>query len=556
MDFLRVLRLFGFNFLMVSAIGASLTKETVPVVYSGILHNNKTHQDIRMRMVFLHQPKLGQTVPVTTVLGMLYFGDEGTHEYVSLYYDTLFVHQANREIMMFRDDDARSRRLPTITMKFSSDEKMATGEMVSQTEGMVGDFTLKNGWEFGEGNYISEAGGIYDASHCIRTDGSSLRFEEIELIPSRLLQEKIVPEGIFGQTNYIGNGLCRRLGHVNCVNFSSGSYNFIQGRLDLHQGSYDWVCHRTEPESISCSSPIMKTCGLKRKQKTLGGTFKPIKPLEVGTFQWQNPIKTHGPKNCNRWEGDFRGGIIHRLGNRKQKVEIRLNAFAVGSREEFQKCVLTGSAKLYFEGAHGAAPSHINFPIVNTEINAGNESMVLHTDPYSDLAIHISIDSEGNMNGSWYSRLFGYVGELTAKKDPLLPEPISPEESVYSFEGLFTQTEKPQFQILLRAIEAGFDKSSYDPLVQLKIQGTLFYGGGLPKSEGVIPWDTFSLASYDYFTDFFAMRGNALYSGFVAKEGLYLRASNNRYLTIVKHELNQLFFYQREKNDESNLIGE
>ena len=84
-----------------------------------------------------------------------------------------------------------------------------------------------------------------------------MHFEQLELIPSRVHQEKIVPEGMFGKTNFIGNGLCRRLGHVNCVNFSSGSYNFVKGRVDLHHGSWDWVCQRSGANELDCTSLVM-----------------------------------------------------------------------------------------------------------------------------------------------------------------------------------------------------------------------------------------------------------------------------------------------------------
>ena len=210
-----------------------------------------------MRLFFLQQPKIGQAAPVTAVFSMLYFGSEGIHEYVSLYYDPIIVQQANREILLFRDDDTRSRRLPTIRLKLNDDNSEMVGTMVSTSESVVGNVSLRSGWDFGVGNYISEVGGIYDASNCERLDGAAMHFEQLELIPSRVHQEKIVPEGMFGKTNFIGNGLCRRLGHVNCVNFSSGSYNFVKGRVDLHHGSWDWVCQRSGANELDCTSLVM-----------------------------------------------------------------------------------------------------------------------------------------------------------------------------------------------------------------------------------------------------------------------------------------------------------
>ena len=168
-----------------------------------------------MRLFFLQQPKIGQAAPVTAVFRLLYFGSEGTHEYVSLYYDPIIVHQANREILLVRDDEARSRRLPTVRLKLNDDNSEMVGTIVSTSESVVRNVSLRSGGDFGAGNYISEVGGIYDASNCERLDGAAMYFEQLELIPSRVHQEKIVPEGIFGETNFIRNGLCRALDHVN-----------------------------------------------------------------------------------------------------------------------------------------------------------------------------------------------------------------------------------------------------------------------------------------------------------------------------------------------------
>ena len=90
----------------------------------------------------MQQPKIGQAAPVTAVFGMLYFGSEGTHESVSPYYDPIIVQQANREILLFRDDDAQSRRLPTIRLKLNDDNSEIDGTMVRKSESVVGNVSL------------------------------------------------------------------------------------------------------------------------------------------------------------------------------------------------------------------------------------------------------------------------------------------------------------------------------------------------------------------------------------------------------------------------------
>lgn len=516
-----------------------------PVVYSGTVHNNKSNQDIRMRLFFLQQPKLGQAAPSTSVFGMLYFGAEGTHEYVSLYYDPINVNQANREIMLFRDDDARSRRLPTISLKFNEDLSELKGVMVSQTESVVGPIALKNGWDFGAGSYIDEIGGIYDASDCKRTDGASMKFEEIEILPSRLHQEKLAPEGMFGETNYVGNGLCNRLGHVNCLSFSSGSYNFIQGRVDLHQGTIDWVCKRLASDDMECRNSIMKTCRIKRTHRLQAPTFQPVSNPSFEKFSWQNSVAATGTQDCSRWEGDFRGIMTHRLAGRQQYVDVRLNSFHSGTADGVNKCIITGSAKLYF-AVKGSKYSALTFPIINIEMNAANDAMVFHSDAYSDLALQLSIGADNTMTGVWYSRLFGLVGNFNARKDEQLFESIDASRTIYSFEGIYTNAESKIFQLDLRAIEAGFDKSSHDPFVQLKVQGNMLYGGGYPISNSVATWDAFVNSSYDYFTNFYVMRGNATYSGYIDQVGIHARASSNKYLTIVNHTLDKVTEFRRD----------
>lgn len=530
--------------LWVSSIPSRIFGAPSPTVYSGSVHIDRLSRDVRFRLFFLQQPRLGQVTPVTAVFGMLYFGDDGTHEYVSLYYDQAIVNQPQKEVMLFRDDDARSRRIPTMRLKFNEDDTVITGTMVSQTESVVGNLILKNGWDFGPGEYLDEIGGIYDASQCERKDGAALKFEEVEILPSRLHQEKLVPEGMFGETNFVGNGLCKRLGHVSCVSFTSGSYNFIRGRLDLHHGVSDWLCQRDDTDEISCESPVINKCTLTRQRKILAPTLTAKTNVLSERFVWKLPVPTTRSQDCLKWEGDFRGLLTHRLAARKQHVEVRLNSFPSGVADGVTKCVITGSAKLYFANRTGRQ-SVLNFPIINVEMNAHNESMILHSDAYTDLALHLDINDDGLMTGGWYSRLFGYVGDFQAERDSKLWPEINTASAVFSYEGLYTQREKPIYQFDLRAIESGFDKSSHDPFVQLKIQGSLFYGGGLPESNEAISWDTFTTSSYDYFTNFFVMKGGATYSGYIDEVGMHLRGSSNRYLSIVGHALDKVIDYDR-----------
>jgi hypothetical protein len=79
----------------------------------------------------------------------------------------------------------------------------------------------------------------------------------------------------------------------------------------------------------------------------------------------------------------------------------------------------------------------------------------------------------------------------------------------------------------------------------LKIQGNLFYGGGLPDIGGVTAWDSFILSSDDYFTGLFVMLGNATYSGYMHQGGMHVRASSNKYLSVVSHKLEKILEYRR-----------
>ncbi len=109
---------------------------------------------------------------------------------------------------------------------------------------------------------------------------------------------------------------------------------------------------------------------------------------------------------------------------------------------------------------------------------------------------------------------------------------------------LVVNVEQPLYQLEVRAIEVGFDKSSQDPFVQLKIQSNLSYGGGLPDIGGVTAWDSFILSSYDYFTGLFVMRGNGTYSGYMHQGGIHVRANSNKYLSVVSHKLEKILEYR------------
>lgn len=64
---------------------------------------------------------------------------------------------------------------------------------------------------------------------------------------------------MFGVTNYIGNGLCQKLGHVNFVNIASEAYNFEKRRLPVHQGGVGLFFNRNGADQLDCVSHAPNT---------------------------------------------------------------------------------------------------------------------------------------------------------------------------------------------------------------------------------------------------------------------------------------------------------
>lgn len=516
-------------YLISTLLSVTAQAAPAPTVYTGSFLDHSTGRQQIARLVITSTFKPGQKSPSLSGALTLYFGEENSREYISLFYDPIVILSGSKELFFSRDDDGRARRLPTIRLKFNEDSTEARGELFSHSEGDAGTLTLKLGWTHDVKNPLQGLGGIYDAD-CGPSDDSGMVLRDLEIVPSRILADKTFPETALGVMNYIGNGTCRRLsGNASCVHLNPGDYNFYRGTVLFHQGSWLWNCERDGDEALNCTSPRYRRCRLELAKKLPMPEYsfgKRPQPKPISWVDFENPAPQG---DCSQWNGEFNGKLTHYLGMRQQPISIRLMSVSVG--KEPDKCLLSGTVQLFFQSREQIS-NRISFPIPNTEILASEKHVVLQSDVYTDLTIEIERDNEDRWSGNWISRLFGWVGPFEVTKGVKLV-PVASETAIQGIHGDFVWGEKKNWLLNIASIESGLDKSSYDPYVQLKITGSLIMQGEFGERQHPFRVGGMGGSSYDYFTNTLVIRAGSILSGFIDPSGISVRGVSNGYLNYA-----------------------
>jgi hypothetical protein len=528
-----VIFLFGFFIGFTASADYSVTPPTV--VYTGTLSHTKTNKVQKVSLYVFDATKPGASVSSFSAILSLQFGPFGGSEYIGLNYDNIGFNQKRRELFLHRDDDARGRRLPTVKLRYNETGGVMTGEFYSQTEGKIGTLNLNVGWElkkeFNEALEVHSLAGIY-AAQCDSNDTSSPLLTGLEIIPSRILADKSAAEGSLNVINYIGSGVCEFDGLKSCVSFDYGNYNFFRDILTFREGAWTWQCRRIDPEKMICDSPRYPNCALTRvKSIAIKHPPRPVGGLASTILELTKRRALASDFDCSTWEGVFRGTLDHVNGNREQAVEIELTTFQ--THDEPVRCMATGAARLFFENTQGI-PEKLTYALPQFEFDPNFSDQTFMSELFSDLVVSVRSDRHDRLQGYWFSRLYGLVGEVSLKKDAPFPD-IDPAERVYGLSGEYIQHNAMNRGLYISAQEAGFDKSSHDPYVQLRLNGyfqisfldpTVISG----PSKVIVSKDPIVSASYDYFTNLVVIRTTGLYSGFTNAGGLEVHGQSSRYL--------------------------
>lgn len=535
--------------LFVPKAGAeSIHPETV--VYSGTLRHDKIGKTQKVRLYVFDTSKPGSTTSTYSAILALQFGGFGGPEYIGLNYDNIGFNSVSRELFLHRDDDARGRRLPTVKFRYSADGKTMEGDFFSQTEGKIGKLSMQAGWNLPEvgvpdDQLLHSLSGTYE-SNCEPSDGSAMVLKGLELVPARMLAEKSAAEGSLNVMNFVGTGICEFDGLKTCVALDFGNYNFFRGVIEMHEGSWTWRCQRESTDDLTCNSPRYHDCRLKRlapipiKHRPI-----PVSGLASTILDLKQKRQLAQAVDCSFWEGTFRGILNHVNGGRKQVAEIELTAFTV--QNEPIKCIATGAARLYFVNSNNTT-ERLTYVLPQFEFDPNLADQTFLSESYSDVIINIRNDGAKALNGHWFSRLYGLLGEVTLTKDAPVPQiPLS--ESVFGLDGNYRLIDTADRSLHLAVNEAGFDKSSHDPYVQLKLNGYFQINFLDPTSSGSAPKvmssrDAVAGNSYDYITDLLVFRTSGLYYGFMHAGGVDLYGRSSRYM-MHSHPLGTIYKFLR-----------
>ena len=512
-----------------------------PIVYTGYLRHDRLNKKQMIRFQFIPFHKVGIAVTQYNVIVNLYLGDETSREYMAMYYDQIQVFPERKNMLLMKDDDGRSRRLPLIKLTWNENLSELNGSLIDEMEGAVGNFSASNSWTAkplaADLPVIEPVSGIYDAD-CLSTDSSgAFSLKSVEIIPSRIFVDRTTPESTLGETNYIGNGLCQYGSYVNCANFSAGSLNIFRDNLLLLQSnaSWSWNCHHISRTDLQCSSPRYNQCVLHRRATTESQlhlakyAFEPRPSVSPLSFA---PATTPpAPNTCDRWSGTFQGIASHFLGARQQPITLNLVAIeSGGTTDADRKCTIQGSVQLWFQDGN-QAKERLTYPIPTTEFAAKDEELTLLSDSSTDLAITFRPIDGNRIIGRWYSRLIGLVGDvLTTAQSNIVIAPIA--QAVPSVGGRFVFN-APNGEVRwwdLLTYEAGLDKTSYDPFAQIRTTGTLTQMTPIGPTNTELYLDSINFASYDFFTNTLIMRGGGTYLGSVTQDKISLHGVVNRYL--------------------------
>jgi hypothetical protein len=429
-------------------------------------------------------------------------------------------------------DDTVVSRKPTLRL-YENKKGVLEGEFFGFRNGKMGTVLLKDSRDFefksiDDSKIVPSIGGRYEA-YCPSFE-RSLHLNSLVIFPTRIkIPEGIVSEAMQANLNYVGASYCDSTvtKNVNCLNYSSGIYDFGSKKLHLYvSNNYIFECE-VEKGKLSCSCERFKHCDLR---KTYENFFQStdLKNLFSHTRELTKS-RSLGP--CEEWEGVYFGKLTHKLDGREQTVKMRFNAFDLADDEGISRCMLRGGASLYF-GPKPQESESIQYTFSEIDYDTTANEMLLPSLSNEDLVLQPIVKEKNRIQGYWFSRNFGLVGEFDVYRN----EKKTIKNPVPSLAGRYAWVGQKGWELELIATQSGSFPESFNPYAGVHLSGHIFHDGKIGGMHFPIR-DSIVAHSYDFYTNnVFLITSSNFFEGSVFEDKLKLKAFAKTHMGVLPSE--------------------
>ncbi|MFM8268600.1 MAG: hypothetical protein ACKN9V_00275 [Pseudomonadota bacterium] len=425
-------RVFLFSIgIIVGCSSLGFAQETTPFEiagrYVGVLHNEILKRDQRVQLDILVSNEGDDDREIDRFEFMaflkLQFGDWSSSEYMTYHFDNIKFNSQAKTLPLVHPDQEVS-----VILNFTGPGQF-TGTFRSNYGGNIGEITLsKLGDVPQKYTFIEPVAGKYEG---VCGDGSQ---HMLHVVTFRNTDD----------TTKIGNPFSSYRIHANwarkndplcidsaeaCVEgvFDRGTYNFFDNDLVLMGPRKTVKCQAIEG-GIKC-----RDCEFKRVQNDHTIAFKSEKEV-VEAFPGRPPIKNTTPKDVG---GIYRGYVYHEYLGTYQRAELNIQTFQeAGVEKSDEEISMSAVAQLFFgEFSQREAVSYRFatrvYPVHKSPFRFSFQR------PQADLdaVIHVEEIGDGIVRGTWYSLLFGRVGQFEMRKEGevQLPPTVTMMKSIAGF---------------------------------------------------------------------------------------------------------------------------
>jgi hypothetical protein len=198
-----------------------------------------------------------------------------------------------------------------------------------------------------------------------------------------------------------------------------------------------------------------------------------------------------------------------------------------------EECLLIGDASLEFPNKEV-----LSFTLPARRFKPNVQTITLMSEVSSDAVITIDVQVKSNIlgtrevDGYWFSRLFGVVGSIkfSDENGGMVNFNAPTDLLVYGANGRYDCSPKTMSLVLFAATSSNSRIVSWDPFNQLKYSGSV--AGFNAENPSIFPLPGLTTpileSSFDYFTNSLVLDGAATYTGYVDSKGLHIWGGPSR----------------------------
>lgn len=475
--------IFFINFLLFqSIIARPVFGETGLGRYLGVLEHSNLKKSQLAKLDFIASRENGNQLELVAVL-TLHFGDFKSQEYVAFHFDKVRYNVLTKNLVFDQvDQDA------TIVVD-SFDGQTIVGRFRSSLGGEVGTLKLqKEGKEVKPTlPLIESVWGEYQG----RCEGKDTTLQLYTARSTEDLSKSANPFATYKirGVRAVKETQCSLSGEGSCVNgiFDAGEYNFYKDQLILFGRPMPLSCI-PEQGGLNCDG-----CKLTRVSGETNGprAFSPVVHQENNLGQVTAEPALIGPQESV--QGEYLGYVYHEYLDRYQPVSVNLVTFQDPS-EAGSNLKMSAVATLYFGKPGGNESISYRFTIRNYPNPVGAMQFVFsRPEADVDAVLQVTRLGKGEMKGTWFSQLFGRVGNFALKKGeyPALP---SNSKMMEPIGGLF-ESSTWDLDLFVRPDDTGKTPANTEnPFFPRN------FDGGFMMKSGSTPRIRITGGSYDFYT--------------------------------------------------------